>query len=84
MDWQVAELNTAWRYAFMGLVRRSPAYTDAASIEASAHAWKRHMAILERQLGITNAYVAGERFTLADIVLRTRRWSCCRPSWPTA
>ena len=76
MDWQVAELNTAWRYAFMGLVRRSPAYTDAASIEASAQAWNRHMAILDRQLAITNAYVAGERFTLADIVLglSTNRW----------
>ena len=76
MDWQVAELNGAWRYAFMGLVRQSPLHGDPASIESSAAAWNRHMAILERQLAITGAYVAGPDFTLADIVLglSTNRW----------
>ena len=29
MDWQATELNNAWRYAFMGLVRQSPAHQDA-------------------------------------------------------
>ncbi|MDU7867976.1 MAG: glutathione S-transferase, partial [Pantoea sp.] len=24
MDWQATEFNTAWRYAFMGLVRKDP------------------------------------------------------------
>ena len=28
MDWQATELNNAWRYAFMGLVRGSPAHQD--------------------------------------------------------
>src|SRR3954465_7618298 len=31
MDWQAGELNNAWRYAFMALVRRSPAHGDAAA-----------------------------------------------------
>jgi glutathione S-transferase len=28
MDWQATELNGAWRYAYMALVRQSPAHTD--------------------------------------------------------
>jgi glutathione S-transferase len=76
MDWQVAELNTAWRYAFMALVRRSPAHADPTAIEQSIRGWNRHMSILEDQLTATGAYVAGSTFTLADIVigLSTHRW----------
>lgn len=76
MDWMATELNSAWRYAFMGLVRRSPAFADAKAIEASAANWNRHMALLEAQLQKTGAYTAGAAFTLADIVvgLATHRW----------
>ena len=76
MDWQVAELNTAWRYAFMALVRGSSAHTDEAAIGASVMAWNRHMGLLDRQLAHTGAYVAGDTFTLADVVLglSTNRW----------
>jgi glutathione S-transferase len=76
MDWQVAELNTAWRYAFMALVRRNPAHADPTAIEQSIRGWNRHMSILEEQLTATGAYVAGSTFTLADIVigLSTHRW----------
>ena len=35
MDWQATELNTSWRYAFYGLVRKSPAHADPAAIAAS-------------------------------------------------
>jgi hypothetical protein len=28
MDWQATDLNTAWRHAFMSLVRESPAYSN--------------------------------------------------------
>ena len=80
MDWQAGELNNAWRYAFMALVRRSPAHTDKAAIEASRHNWNRHMQILEAQLDKTGAYGAGPTFTLADIVLglSVHRW-CMTP-----
>jgi glutathione S-transferase len=76
MDWQTTELNNAWRYAFMALVRNSDAHTDAASIEASVANWNRHMRILDSQLSRTGAYAAGRSFTLADIVLglSTHRW----------
>jgi glutathione S-transferase len=76
MDWQATELNNAWRYAFMGLVRRSAAHQDAGLIAASVDGWNRHMGIVERQLEKTGAYVAGSEFSLADVVLglSAHRW----------
>lgn len=76
MDWQATQLNTAWRYAFMALVRKSDAYADPAAIQASVESWNRHMAILDAQLARTGAYATGPAFTLADIVLglSTHRW----------
>ncbi|MBA5639317.1 glutathione S-transferase family protein [Duganella sp. LX20W] len=76
MDWQATDLNSAWRYAFMHLVRRNPAFSDAAAAEASAQEWNRRMTILDGQLAHTGAYVAGAEFSLADIVigLSVNRW----------
>jgi glutathione S-transferase len=76
MDWQATELNSAWRYAFSALVRRRPGFRDPAAIEASVAEWNRHMAILDRQLQETGAFVVGSQFTLADVVLglATNRW----------
>jgi len=76
MDWQATELNNAWRYAFMALVRNSPAHTDQQAIAASIDHWNQHMMIFEAQLQKTGAYAAGADFTLADIVLglSTHRW----------
>jgi len=76
MDWQATELNNSWRHAFMALVRQSPAHQDHAAIQASIAEWNRHMLMVEEQLGRTGAFMAGESFTLADIVigLSTNRW----------
>lgn len=76
MDWQATELNNAWRYAFMALVRRSAAHADPSAIEASVRSWNRHMAILNAALEASGAYICGADFTLADIVLglSTHRW----------
>ena len=76
MDWQAGELNNAWRYAFMSLVRKSAAHGDAAAVEASRAAWNRHMRILDTQLAKAGAFAAGAAFTLADIVLglSVHRW----------
>lgn len=76
IDWQASELNAAWRYAFLGLVRKSPRHADPAAIRASIDEWNRCMAILEMQFSKTEAYVAGDAFTLADIVvgLSVNRW----------
>lgn len=87
IDWQATELNNAWRYAFMALVRRSPAFGDAGQIAASQQQWARMIAILDAQLARTGAYVAGPAFTLADIAigLSVNRWFMTpmeRPSFP--
>ncbi|MEX5748525.1 glutathione S-transferase family protein [Massilia sp. X63] len=76
MDWQATELNTAWRYAFMALVRNSPAHRDRAQVESSIAAWNRHIGLLDAQLGSTGAYATGTAFTLADVVLglSVNRW----------
>jgi glutathione S-transferase len=76
MDWQATELNNAWRYAFMALVRKSPAHLDAAATEASIRSWNRHMSILDGALSKTMGYVVPAGFGLADVVLglSTHRW----------
>lgn len=85
MDWQAGELNSAWRYAFMALVRKSPAHADATAVETSRVGWNRHMQILDGQLAKTGAYAAGSEFTLADIVLglAVHRWAMTPIDKPT-
>jgi glutathione S-transferase len=46
MDWQATELNSAWRGAFQGLVRKDAAYADPSVIAASARDWNDKMEIL--------------------------------------
>lgn len=87
MDWQAGELNNAWRYAFMALVRNSPLHTDRAALASSISNWNRHMGMLDAQLAKTGAYVVGADFTLADIVLglSVNRWlmtPITRPDYP--
>ncbi|KUM02201.1 glutathione S-transferase [Chromobacterium subtsugae] len=74
MDWQAADLNPAWIYAFHALSRNSPDHQDPASIAASVAAWKKQMAVLESQLG--DGWIWGDAFTLADISLglSVQRW----------
>ena len=76
MDWQATELNTAWRYAFMALVRRSPAHQNPGQTAASVVQWNRLMGLLERQLERTGAFVTGADFSLADVAigLSINRW----------
>jgi glutathione S-transferase len=87
MDWQATELNGAWRYAFLSIVRKSAAHTDPQAVAASLAEWHRHMRILERRLETTGACAAGAAFTLADVALgvSTHRWIATpmeRPSLP--
>ncbi|HVI52126.1 MAG TPA: glutathione S-transferase [Candidatus Sulfotelmatobacter sp.] len=76
MDWQGGDFNNSWRYAFLALVRRHTDHTDPRAIAAGVEGWNRHMAILNAQLEKTGPYVAGNDFTLADIVLglSVHRW----------
>lgn len=76
MDWQASDLNRSWGYAFMSLVRQSAAHQDPESLAQGCREWTRHMAILDRQLDTTAAYVSGCEFSLADIPigLSVNRW----------
>jgi len=76
MDWQATDFNTAWSYAFMSLVRQSAAHQDPDALAQGCREWARHMAILDKQLNATGAYVSGSTFSLADIPigLSVNRW----------
>ncbi|MBC3953799.1 glutathione S-transferase family protein [Pseudomonas triticifolii] len=76
IDWQAADLNRSWVYAFMSLTRRSPDFQDVGASAESCLNWTRHMRVLNQQLETTGAYVSGDRFTLADIPigLSVNRW----------
>ncbi|MEM1404660.1 MAG: glutathione binding-like protein [Pseudomonadota bacterium] len=87
MDWQLSELNNTWHAAFMGLVRRNPTYADPEAQLASIDKWNSAMSLLDAQLTLTGAFVCGDSFTLADIVLAlsTNRWEMTpmeRPDLP--
>lgn len=87
MDWQATDLNTAWRYAFMALVRNSPAHQDRVQVDAGIASWNRHIGILDARLRATGAYAAGSAFTLADVVLglSVNRWMMTpmdKPDYP--
>jgi glutathione S-transferase len=88
MDWQATDLNAAWRYAFMALVRRDPAFQDPAQVAAGTRGWNRMIGILDRRLAATGAFAAGADFTLADVVLglSVNRWRMTplaeRPDYP--
>lgn len=87
MDWQATELNNAWRYAFMALVRKSPAHQDGAQIATSVATWNRHAGIFDQHLADGGAFIAGDTFTLADIAigLSLARWQAApiaRPVFP--
>lgn len=76
MDWQTTELNSSWRAAFMGLVRRHAAFSDPALQSKSIEDWNAAMTLLNRSIGSGGPFVCGAIFTLADIVLAlsTNRW----------
>jgi len=87
MDWQATDLNSAWRYAFLALVRRDPACRDEAQIVVSLRNWNDKIGVLERQLASTGAFATGKAFTIADVVLglSVNRWMMTpmtRPNYP--
>ncbi|MBS0374513.1 MAG: glutathione S-transferase [Proteobacteria bacterium] len=87
MDWQVSDFNNSWRYAFLALVRRRPDYQDAAQIERSLAACAQMVRIVDDVLRGTSGYIAGDAFTVADVVigLSLHRWRSLpadRPEFP--
>jgi glutathione S-transferase len=84
MDWQASDFNNSWRVAFQGLVRKNPSFQDPQAIAASSQAFSRMVGIIDAVLERTGAYVAGEHFTAADIVigLSLLRWKSIPMSRP--
>lgn len=76
MDWQGADVSSACRYVFMGLLRARPDCQDPAQLEASDQAYTRLMALADQELAGSGGYIAGRDFTAADICvgLSVRRW----------
>ena len=76
MDWQATELNSAWRYSFLALVRKSREHTDARAIRESVESWNQCMRLLDQHFAHGGQFITGEFFTLADVVLglSTHRW----------
>ena len=76
MDWQASDFNNSWRPVLQGLVRKNPAFQDPAVIEASAKLFSSMVGIVDEELAKTGAYITGQQFTLADIVigLSLHRW----------
>ncbi len=87
MDWQVSDLNNAWRGVFMGRVRKHPKFADIAVQDESIASWNTAMSLLENHLQRAGPFICGDAFTLADIVLAlsTNRWEMTpmeRPDLP--
>jgi glutathione S-transferase len=89
MDWQASDFNNSWRVAFQALVRRNPAFQDPAAIEASIGLICTMVGVVDSQLARTGAYIAGEQFTVADVVIglslnRCRSIPMTRPQYRNA
>lgn len=76
LDWQACELNPAWSYAYLALVKQQPPEPDPQRLAQGIAAWSGRIAILEAHLAQHGPYVAGESFSLADIALglSLHRW----------
>jgi glutathione S-transferase len=76
MDWQATELNNAWRFPFMHLVRQHPAWANTDFVERGIRTWTDYMKLIDAQLRRTGAFILGDEFLLADIVigLSVHRW----------
>jgi glutathione S-transferase len=76
MDWQAVDLTNALRAAFLGLVAKSPVPGGDDAIQASLREWPKKMRMVEEQLKKAGGYIAGPRFTLADVPigLTVNRW----------
>jgi glutathione S-transferase len=86
MDWQQTTLNPAGRPAFWQLIRTPPEQRSAAQIAESNRAVEPLLATLDAHLA-QRAFMAGERFSMADIPLacEVHRWFGLpqpRQSWP--
>ncbi len=77
MDWQQTTINPAGRNGFIQWIRTPAEQRNAAVIAESVAAMEPLLTLLDAHLA-QNAYMAGERMTMADIplVCEIHRWWC--------
>ncbi|HRK18306.1 MAG TPA: glutathione S-transferase family protein [Hyphomicrobiaceae bacterium] len=77
MDWANTDLYLGVRPVFMGLVVKSPAFSDPKMIAAGADDWNDQMRRLDAHLAAAGPYLMGANFTIADIPagLVVNRWA---------
>lgn len=68
MDWQLGAIWSAFRPAFIGLVRTPPEERDTAAIQRAIHTTAENLSMLDAHLEGRD-YVTGKTFTMADIPL---------------
>jgi glutathione S-transferase len=75
MDWTSNHVSPAMTPAFWGLIRTPPDQRNPAQIAAAADATAQQFQVLEQSLG-DRPYVAGNNFTMGDIVVGVNayRW----------
>lgn len=84
MDWQASDLNNSWRVSFQALVRRNSAFNNQSAIDASLQQVSAMLGIIDAQLGRTGAYLTGDQFTVADIVIGLSLHRCLSIPAPLA
>ena len=87
--WVSAHQSKAWvsrtinisRHSSVVGASRSPAFSDHAAVAASVRDWNRNMTLLDRRLEQSGAFVVGQDFTLADVVIGLSTPDGSRPRW---
>lgn len=74
--WQNNDMGSHWGYPLRSIIRKEAGFDDAEALAQHIAAWTRKMNIIEAHLAKGSAFVAGGRFSLADIAitLGLHRW----------
>merc|ERR1712032_976824 len=79
-----ASFNMGCNHDFVDQLARTPAADRDYELAASAHSgYTERFRLVEEQLSLTQAYLVGDHFTIADIPIgcEIARWSCSLENW---
>lgn len=85
MDWLLASsFNLGCNHDLVDQIARTPCDQRDYDLAARAHVgYTKRMKLVEDRLAATDAFITGERFTIADIPVGVElsRWSCAMERW---